>query len=121
LLASRASRSLGDVEPSYTPGVTLCDLRECLPEFIANALQQALPQFEKKIKGFARPDAVLTALESRSSSPVRIIRDESCQSPELKGLFPAGEGAGYAGGIMSAAMDGLRAAEALISTVNQTY
>ncbi len=120
LIAGRASKNLGEINPSYTPGITLCDLRECLPEFIASALQQALPQFDKKIKGFARPDAVLTALESRSSSPVRIIRDEFCQSPDLKGLFPAGEGAGYAGGIMSAAMDGLRTAEALISSVNQS-
>ncbi|MCF7972321.1 MAG: FAD-dependent monooxygenase [Phycisphaerae bacterium] len=114
-LVSRPTRFMRSVEPSYQPGVTCCDLRQCLPEFVADTLREAIPAMDKKLHGFAMPDAVMTALESRSSSPVRIIRDETFQSPSVQGLYPAGEGAGYAGGIMSAAVDGIKVAEAVIS------
>ena len=112
-LARRPSRQLGHVLPSYKPGTTCCDLRGCLPDFVARTLYQALPELDKKLKGFAMHDAVMTALESRSSSPVRILRDEAYQSPRVRGLFPAGEGAGYAGGIISAAIDGIKVAETI--------
>ena len=112
-LASRPTRSVRSVEPSYQPGVTWCDLRQCLPEFVADTLRAAMPALDRKLRGFAMPDAVMTALESRSSSPLRILRDETFQSPALQGLYPAGEGAGYAGGIMSAAIDGIKVAEAI--------
>lgn len=109
-VAGRASRELGEVMPSYRPGVTLCDLRECLPPFVAQSLGGALPLLGRRLAGFDRPDAVLTGVESRSSSPVRMLRDETGQSA-VRGIYPCGEGAGYAGGIMSAAADGVRAAE----------
>ena len=104
----------GAVEPTYRPGVTWCDLHAVLPEKITRALAEALPQLEGNLAGFANAEAVLTAPETRSSSPVKIPRDESKQSIGLKGLYPAGEGAGYAGGIMSAAIDGIHCAEALM-------
>jgi uncharacterized protein len=113
----RASKVLGDVEPSYKPGVTLTDLaqpgRGSLPDDALDAIREALPAFERQIKGFSRPDAVLTGVETRTSSPLRITRGRDYQSLNLRGLFPAGEGAGYAGGIMSAGVDGIEAAEAL--------
>ncbi len=112
--ADRASVALGDVVPSYRPGVTLCDLRACLPPFVAEALKGALPLLGRKLVGFDCPDAVMTGVESRSSSPVRMLRDEAGQSA-VRGVYPCGEGAGYAGGIMSAAADGVRAAEWLMS------
>jgi len=112
-LAGRPSRSLGGVAPSYTPGTTLCDLAECLPEFVAETLRTAIVQMDRKLNGFAMHDAIMTAVESRSSSPVRIIRDETFQSPAAEGLYPAGEGAGYAGGIISSAIDGIKIAEAI--------
>jgi len=111
-LKHRKSRRFGDVRPSYLPGVTPADLSGCLPEALCGAVREALPLFDRRISGFALPDAVLTGVESRSSSPVRILRGEDGQSP-LTGLFPCGEGAGYAGGIMSSAVDGIRAAEAV--------
>ena len=114
--AGRATHALGDVEPSYRPGVTPCDLRDCLPEFVSHSLRTALPQLGRKLRGFDRYDAVLTGVESRSSSPVRILRDEQCRSA-IRGLFPCGEGAGYAGGITSAAVDGIRCAAALIESL----
>jgi len=114
-LSGRPSNSLGEVCPSYTPGITLCDLGGCLPGFVVETLRMAIPQMDKKIKDFARNDAVMTAVESRSSSPIRIIRDEALQSPAIKGLYPAGEGAGYAGGIISTAVDGIKVAEAISS------
>ena len=113
-LARRPSAGPGAVAPSYRPGVRWCDLHECLPPFVCEALEEALPQLDKKLRGFAAPDAVLTAVESRSSSPVRILRDERYRSA-LRGLYPCGEGAGYAGGIMSAAADGMRAAEQILN------
>jgi len=112
-LAGKASTAAGGVAPSYQPGVKWTDLRDCLPDFVCDALAEALPELDKKLHGFAAPDAVLTAVESRSSSPVRILRDEAYQSA-LRGLYPCGEGAGYAGGIMSAAADGMRVAEAML-------
>lgn len=109
-LNDRPSNSLGNVNATYNLGVTMTDLRKCLPKYVTDTLKLALIEFDKKIKGFASFDAVMTGVESRSSSPVRIIRDENLQS-NIKGLYPIGEGAGYAGGIMSAALDGLKVAE----------
>lgn len=115
-LDGRASEGHGDVLPSYRPGVVYTDLRRCLPEKIAGVLVRSLPVLDRKLKGFSQRDAVLTAPETRSSCPVRILRGEDCQS-SLRGLYPCGEGAGYAGGIASAAVDGLRCAEALIASL----
>ena len=119
-LAGRSSKQLGDVEPSYKPGVLLTDLTggEALPKYAIKAIQEALPEFGKKIKGFDRPDSLLTGVETRTSAPIRIRRyaerhPQEFQSINTRGLYPAGEGAGYAGGIMSAAMDGIKIAEAL--------
>jgi len=117
-LAKRPSQKLGSIQPTYRPGVTLCDLHDVLPERITNVLEQALPLLDQKLHGFNDPDAVLTAPETRSSSPVRIIRDDTKQSA-LRGLYPCGEGAGYAGGIMSAAVDGMVCAEQLIVHNNE--
>lgn len=114
-LSGRPSQGPGAVAPSYRPGVTWCDLHACLPPFVAEALSQALPILGQKLRGYDDPDAVMTAVESRSSSPVRIPRDETYQSA-LRGLYPCGEGAGYAGGILSAAADGMRCAEQLCQT-----
>ncbi len=116
-LAGRATTALGDVEPTYIPGVTPCDLRDLYPEKIINTLRQAIVELDHQLKGFADPNGVLTAPETRSSAPVRILRDDSYQS-NLHGLYPCGEGAGYAGGIMSAAVDGILCAEALIKTLS---
>ncbi len=112
-LKGQKSVSLGNVNPTYPVGVTCSNLKQLFPEFITNALKEAIPLMDRKIKGFALPDAVLTAVESRSSSPVRIIRGEDFQS-SVKGLYPCGEGAGYAGGIMSAAVDGIRVSEYIL-------
>ena len=112
-LQNKPSTGAGEIQPTYRPGVHWCDLRQVLPERITDAIKEALPLLEGNLKGFASDDAVLTAPETRSSSPVRILRDESRQSA-LRGLYPSGEGAGYAGGIMSAAIDGMMSAEALI-------
>ena len=105
---------IGRVTPSYAPGVKLVDLHNILPGVITDTLAGALPLFDRKLRGFAAPDAVLTGPETRSSSPVRMVRNDALQSPALAGLYPCGEGAGWAGGIMSAAVDGLRCAEAVI-------
>jgi len=112
-LNCRPSTVLGAVLPSYTPGVHLCDLATALPAYAIEAIREALPAFDKKIKGFAMHDAVLTGVETRTSSPVRIKRNELYQSINTQGLYPAGEGAGYAGGILSAAVDGIKVAEAV--------
>ena len=112
-LAGRASSGPGKVTPTYRPDVAWTDLRQFLPEKITHALEEAIALMEGNLKGFAEPDAVLTAPETRSSSPVRILRNEQRMSM-LQGLYPAGEGAGYAGGIMSAAIDGMMSAEALL-------
>lgn len=116
-LAGKPSEAAGSVQPTYRPGVAWCDLHTVLPEKITTALKTALPQLENNLKGYADPDAVLTAPETRSSSPVRILRGENKQSVSLSGLYPAGEGAGYAGGIMSAAIDGMLCAEMLIENL----
>ena len=112
-LAGRASSALGSVLPSYQPGVRLTDLSRALPDYAIAAIREALPAFDRQIRGFALPDAVLTGVETRTSSPLRITRGEDCQSVNVKGLYPAGEGAGYAGGILSAGVDGIRVAEAV--------
>jgi uncharacterized FAD-dependent dehydrogenase len=113
-LAGRASTTLGAVEPSYKPGVLLGDLAHALPDYAIAAIREALPVFDRQIHGFAMHDAVLTGVETRTSSPIRIKRDDQgLQSLNTRGLYPAGEGAGYAGGIMSAAIDGIRIAEAV--------
>ena len=105
------------MKPTYRPGVTWCDLHDVLPSKITCALEKALPLMEQSLKGYSDSDAVMTAPETRSSSPVRINRGEDKQSVTLGGLYPAGEGAGYAGGIMSAAIDGILCAEALMETL----
>ena len=113
-LAHRASTGAGSVAPTYRPDVTWCDLHDCLPPFVCEALEEGIPMLGKKLRGFDSPDAVLTAVETRSSSPVRIVRDNLSFQSALRGLYPCGEGAGYAGGIMSAAADGLRVAEKIL-------
>ena len=112
-LAGRPSTQLGSVEPSYKPGVKLGDLHAALPGYAIEALREALPAFGRKIKGFDMPDAVLTGVETRTSSPLKITRGEDYQSLNVRGLYPAGEGASYAGGILSAGVDGIRVAEAV--------
>ena len=110
-LAGRPSTALGDVDPSYQPGVHMTDLSSCVPPYVIEALREAIPAFDKQIRGFAMADAVLTGVETRTSSPIRITRNAECQSLNTRGLYPAGEGAGYAGGILSAAVDGIKVAE----------
>jgi uncharacterized FAD-dependent dehydrogenase len=112
-LAGRPSTTLGAVIPSYRPGVRPTDLSACLPEFVVTAIREALPVFGRQIPGFDDPDAVMTGVETRTSSPVRIPRGADFQSLNTAGLYPAGEGAGYAGGILSAAVDGIKVAEAI--------
>ncbi|QBL10616.1 NAD(P)/FAD-dependent oxidoreductase [Rheinheimera sp. D18] len=112
-LLGKASTELGEVKPSYTPGITLTDLAQVLPEFAITAIREAIPAFDRQIKGFAKADGMLTGVETRTSSPICIKRGDDMQSINLKGLYPAGEGAGYAGGILSAGIDGIKVAEAL--------
>ncbi|MEM8502011.1 MAG: NAD(P)/FAD-dependent oxidoreductase [Cyanobacteria bacterium P01_D01_bin.1] len=116
-LEGKPSTEFGQVKPTYRPGVHLCDLSESLPEYAITAIREAIPAFDKKIKGFAMKDAVLTGVETRTSSPIRIKRDRHFQSLNTQGLYPAGEGAGYAGGILSAAVDGIKVAEAVALSV----
>jgi uncharacterized FAD-dependent dehydrogenase len=116
-LAGRPSTALGSVSPSYKPGVTPTDLATCLPDYAIAAIREAIPAFDRQIRGFALEDAVLTGVETRTSSPLRIGRSAGLQSLNTAGLFPAGEGAGYAGGILSAGVDGIRVAEALALSV----
>ena len=117
-IRGRASSAFGEVEPSYKPGVRLGDLAPSLPDYVIEAIREALPAFGKQIRGFDRADAVLTGIETRTSSPVRIKRDnESLQSINTRGLYPAGEGAGYAGGILSAGVDGIKVAEAVATAM----
>jgi uncharacterized FAD-dependent dehydrogenase len=112
-LQGRPSSHLGTVKPSYKPGVHLTDLASSLPVYAIEAIREALPAFDKQISGFAMEDAVLTGVETRTSSPLRITRGEDYQSLSVKGLYPAGEGAGYAGGILSAGVDGIKVGEAV--------
>jgi uncharacterized FAD-dependent dehydrogenase len=113
-LKGEKSTRLGAVKPSFPTGVSMGDISECLPQKVVNTMRDALVQMDKKLKGFAMKDAVLTAPETRSSSPVRILRDEFYQT-NIRGLYPCGEGAGYAGGIVSAAVDGVKCAEAVLN------
>jgi uncharacterized protein len=113
-LKDRISTKLGNIMPTYTPGYEFRELKQCLPVYVIDALKEGLVNFDNKIKGYASDDAVLTGIETRTSAPVRIERGENLQSGSLQGLYPAGEGAGYAGGIVSAAVDGLRIAEAIM-------
>jgi uncharacterized FAD-dependent dehydrogenase len=123
-IAGQRSQRFGEVQPSYKPGVHLTDLAGALPDYAIEAIRDAMPAFDRKIKGFARHDAIFTGVETRTSSPVRVRRnDDDCQSLNTRGLFPAGEGAGYAGGILSAGVDGIRVAEAValsIAAMNKT-
>jgi len=116
-VAGRPSTQWGEVQPSYKPGVKLGDLHPALPEYAITALREALPVFGRRIKGFDRPDAVLTGVETRTSSPLRITRGEDFQSVNVRGLYPAGEGAGYAGGILSAGVDGIKVGEAVATNM----
>jgi uncharacterized FAD-dependent dehydrogenase len=119
-LSDTASTKLGDVLPSYTPGVHLCNLSTALPDYAITAIREALPAFGRQIKGFDLPDAVLTGVETRTSSPIRLKRnDDDLQSVSTHGLYPAGEGAGYAGGILSAAVDGIKVAEAVALSMSR--
>ena len=117
-LNKKASSGPRSVKPTYPRGVTWTSLEDCLPPYILQTLREALPVMDKKLHGFAHPDAVLTGVETRSSSPVRITRDETGQSVNTPGIWPIGEGAGYAGGIMSAAADGIRMAELIVERYN---
>jgi uncharacterized FAD-dependent dehydrogenase len=112
-LAARPSTAFARVIPSYKPGVKLCDLAHSLPSYAIEALREAIPAFGKKIRGFDMADAVLTGVETRTSSPLKIPRGEDLQSINVRGLYPAGEGASYAGGILSAGVDGIKVAEAI--------
>jgi uncharacterized FAD-dependent dehydrogenase len=118
-LADRPSTAFGSVKPSYTPSVKLGSLRSALPDYAIDAITEALPAFDKKIKGFAMHDALLTGVETRTSSPIRIKRNDKFQSLNTVGLYPAGEGAGYAGGILSAAIDGIKVAEAVARAMQE--
>jgi len=114
-MQDKVSADAGNVIPTYLPGVTWCNLKECLPDFVITSIKEAIPKFEQRMKGFAIEEAVMTGVETRSSAPVRIERAEDVmESVNVKGLFPVGEGAGYAGGIISAAADGMKAAEMII-------
>jgi uncharacterized FAD-dependent dehydrogenase len=116
-LAARASKEFGDVVPSYKPGVSLGDLSQVLPSYAIQAMREALPVFGRKIKGYDMKDAVLTGVETRTSSPLKMTRGENFQSLNTQGLYPAGEGASYAGGILSAGVDGIKVAEALAQSL----
>jgi len=113
-LNKRKSKEIKNIKPSYKPGVTLASLDDCLPDFAIDSLREALPKLENKIKGFANPNAILTGTETRSSSPLRIIRDKETLESNIAGIYPAGEGAGYSGGIISSAVDGIRVAELIL-------
>ncbi|NVK24940.1 MAG: NAD(P)/FAD-dependent oxidoreductase [Gammaproteobacteria bacterium] len=116
-LQGKKESELGDVQPSFTPGITLTDLSKALPEFAVEAIREAIPAFNRKIKGFASDDALLTGVETRTSSPINIKRNKEFESINTKGLYPAGEGAGYAGGILSAGIDGIKVAEAVAKSI----
>ena len=115
LCHNRPSTRFGEITPTYMPGVTPTNIREILPDFVGESLAVGIKEMGKRLKGFDHPDAVLTAPETRSSSPIRILRGEDLNSIKIKGLYPCGEGAGYAGGITSAAVDGIRCAEAVLN------
>ena len=110
---NKKSTFVGTVKPSYKPGYTLANLNEIMPNFVSQTLKEGIKYFDTKLKGFANPDSILTGMETRSSSPVRILRNQNCAT-NINGIYPCGEGAGYAGGIMSAAVDGIKCATAAI-------
>lgn len=114
-LNNRKSEFIGNIKPSYIPGFTLSNLQDILPDFVTDTLKQSIPYFDTKLKGFANPDSILTGVETRSSSPIRILRDQNLIS-NITGLYPCGEGAGYAGGIMSASVDGIKCAIAILES-----
>ena len=114
-LNNKKTETIGIVKPSYLPGVTLSNLHEILPNYISETLQEGIKYFDTKLHGFAHPDSILTGIETRSSSPVKILRNENLVS-NIEGVYPCGEGAGYAGGIMSAAVDGIKCAIALLQS-----
>ena len=114
---NQKTESLGEIQPTYRPGVTFSNLNEILPNFVSETLKEGLKYFDTRIKGFANDDAILTGVETRSSSPVRITRNDSLMSVSVKGLYPCGEGPGYAGGIMSAAVDGIKCAVAVLESI----
>ncbi|HEY2256291.1 MAG TPA: FAD-dependent oxidoreductase, partial [Variovorax sp.] len=116
-IAGKPSTALGSVEPSYRPGVTPGDLHAAQPGYAIEAMREAFPAFGRKLKGFDLYDAVLTGVETRTSAPIRITRGEDFQSLNVRGLYPAGEGASYAGGILSAGVDGIKVAEAVGSNI----
>lgn len=118
-IAGRPSTALGSVQPSYQPGVRMTDLSSCAPDYVIEALREAIPAFDKQIQGFGLADALLTGVETRTSSPIRIKRGDDLQSLNTRGLYPAGEGAGYAGGILSAGVDGIKVAEAVARAILQ--
>jgi uncharacterized FAD-dependent dehydrogenase len=113
-LEGKITENIGSVEPSYQPGIVLADLRKLLPGYVIEAILEALLHFDSRIEGFSSSDAVLTGVETRTSAPLRILRGKNHQSTSIKGLFPAGEGSGYSGGIMSSAIDGIKTAEKII-------
>lgn len=113
-LLGKSSQAIGGVRPSYAPGIKLCDLHMCLPDYVTLTMKEALRDFDRKIKGFASRDAVLTGVETRTSAPIRIVRTENMESETVRNFYPIGEGAGYAGGIMSASVDGMKAAERIM-------
>ena len=117
----RVSSSLGSVKPAYTGCVRLSDLNMCLPVFVTDAMKKSIGYFDSKLEGFGMKDALLTGVETRTSSPVRMPRDENFEAIGIKGLYPAGEGAGYAGGIVSAAVDGIKIAEQIIRAYSNNY
>lgn len=119
-LKKQKSTEIKSITPTYKPGVTLASLDDCLPDFVTASLREALPKLDNKIQGFAHPEAVLTAIETRSSAPLRIVRDNETFQSNISGIYPAGEGAGYAGGIVSSAVDGIRVSEAILNEINNT-
>lgn len=114
-IKNKKSKHIGEIKPTYLPGVTLSNLNDILPSFVSDTLKKGIKYFDTKLKGFANPDSILTGLETRSSSPVKIIRNEKFES-NVSGLYPCGEGAGYAGGITSAAVDGIKCAIAVLES-----
>lgn len=112
-MQNKKSEFIGNVKPTFLPGVTLSNLNDILPDFVSSTLKEGINYFDTKLSGFANPDSILTGVETRSSSPVRILRNENLVS-NISGLYPCGEGAGYAGGIMSAAVDGIKCAIAVL-------
>jgi len=118
-LKNRKSTKLKSIKPTYKPGITLTSLDKCLPNFVASSLREALPKLNNKIEGFSNPGALLTGVETRSSSPLRITRDKETKESNIKGIYPAGEGAGYAGGIVSSSVDGMMVSEAILNKFNK--